>query len=199
MLGIRQWECKMDNEIKLEDFVKLLDVSWMSNDQVIGKPLQACNVNYVHVDDGKGNVPLIGTVIVGSTFPTNSGNIWIYPNAGGTNPYDPPWTTIPGPTYPNGIGGSGTSFPPLTTIPLPSIPPASIPPEDKDDKGNRVVKSPSPSLELILVEIAKVLKDKGDILQVREIFERYKLKLVDHDGEVIFDPREIEKLENKGF
>jgi len=52
---------------------------------------------------------------------------------------------------------------------------------------------------LILVEIAKVLRDRGDILGIREIFEKHKLKLVDHDGEIIFDPRKPEELENKGF
>jgi hypothetical protein len=172
---------------RMED--KITNISWVSNDQAVGQPLQA-NLFYEVV--GQNDVTLIGTTTVGSTFPTNSGTIWITPNTDNTNPYDNHPITFPN-------VGAGTSFPPPLTLPSsPSFtwPP---PPEEKDAEGNRVVKAPSPSLELILVEIAKVLKDKGDILQVREIFERYKLKLVDHDGEVIFDPREIEKLENKGF
>jgi hypothetical protein len=82
-------------------------------------------------------------------------------------------------------------------IPAISSPPISIDPIDR--QGKRVVKAPFPSLELILVEIAKVLREGGDILEVREIFERHKMKLVDHDGEVIFDSKDFESLENKGL
>jgi hypothetical protein len=175
------------NSNNSNDLDKITNISWISNDQVVGQPLQA---NLYYEVAGQNEVPLIGTTTIGSTFPTNSGTIWITPNTDNTCPYD------------NSINLPGISFPsyppyapPSTSLPSLTWPP----PEEKDAEGNRVVKSPIPSLELILVEIAKVLKDKGDILQVREIFERYKLKLVDHDGEVIFDPREVEKLENKGF
>lgn len=168
------------------DLDKITNISWVSNDQAVGQPLQA---NLFYEAAGQNDITLIGTTTVGSTFPTNSGTIWITPNTDNTSPI--PYNPNSGITFP--------SYPPYAP-PSTSLPPFTWPPpEEKDAEGNRVVKSPAPSLELILVEVAKVLKDKGDILQVREIFERYKLKLVDHDGEVIFDPREIEKLENKGF
>jgi len=176
------------------DLDKITNVSWVSNDQAVGQPLQA---NLFYEAAGQNDITLIGTTTVGSTFPTNSGVIWITPNTDNTSPipYNPNSGSITFPGYPPPTIPPSSS--PFTFPPSPSF--TWPPPEEKDAEGNRVVKSPAPSLELILVEIAKVLKDKGDILQVREIFERYKLKLVDHDGEVIFDPREIEKLENKGF
>lgn len=118
----------------------------------------------------------------------NSGNntIWV----GDPPPYNPypnqPWTTP-------GVGSSNQN-------PTPPSPIFTCPPfEEEDEDGKRIVRSPAPSLELILVEIAKVLREGGDILEVREIFERHKLKLVDHDGEVIFDPKDVDNLEDKGL
>lgn len=88
--------------------------------------------------------------------------------------------------------------PPFTYPAPPSFP--SFPPDSlEDEKGKKVVRAPLPSLELVLVEIAKILREGGDILEVRAIFERYKLKLLDHDGEIIFDPKDVERLEEKGF
>lgn len=70
---------------------------------------------------------------------------------------------------------------------------------EEEEGRAEAVKAPAPSLESILVEIAKVLREGGDILEIREIFERHKLKLIDHDGEVVFDPKDIENLEDRGL
>jgi len=168
----------------------LTNICWTSDGQQIGGPMQmsvdqdgskivfsSCSSHDLQSSNGITWIPGAGGSAGDSTIP------WVVPNT--ITIGDPPYTT-PG-------------YPPYTSSPTiyPSIRP--VPTEEKDDKGNRVVKSPSPSLELILVEIAKVLRDRGDILGIREIFEKHKLKLVDHDGEIIFDPRKPEELENKGF
>lgn len=141
------------------------------------------------------NQPIGVTVAVWRS--SNTGTIWIgddgtWQSDGTYIPWQPDITTT----------GTGPYAPPVPTpIPAtPTYPPVYIPtPPAQDEHGNKVIKATAPSLEQVLVEIAKVLRDRGDILEVRAIFEKYKLKLVDHDGEVIFDPKDIEKLEGKGF
>jgi len=172
----------------------LTNICWTSDGQQIGGPMQmsvdqdgskivfsSCSSHDLQSSNGITWIPGAGGSAGDSTIP------WVVPNTItiGDPPYNTPW--VP-PAYP-------ASSPPVSIPSIWPIPPA----EEKDEKGNRVVKSPSPSLELILVEIAKVLRDRGDILGIREIFEKHKLKLVDHDGEIIFDPRKPEELENKGF
>ena len=154
----------------------VVNACWSSDGQSIGEPF---TINTTH-------------------SPYSGNEVWVYPNSNVyPNPFDPnsPYVPYVPPPSPNTAPWVPSPSTPPFTFPFPSTPPV----EDKDAQGNRVVKSPPPSLELILVEIAKVLKEGGDILQIREIFERHKLKLIDHDGEIIFDPRDIEKLENKGF
>jgi hypothetical protein len=183
----------------MDSLENLINVCWVSDGQQIGNPMQmsvdqngnkivfsSCSLYDLQNSNGITWIPGAG-----GSASDNTGPIWVLPNT--ITIGDPPYTTpgyppyAPPTTYLPSIGGG---------FPYPSIP---LPVEEKDEKGNRIVKSPPPSLELILVEIAKVLRDRGDILGIREIFEKHKLKLVDHDGEIIFDPRKPEELEDKGF
>jgi len=193
----------------LEDKLKeQASICWVSDNKVLGASLN------MYKDD-KGN-DVVSQCNVGNTGDNSNANgiIWVVNDGTSINS---PWANIPQTgtsgnnpwVIPSTNPNTAPIFPPFTfpTTPpitsptiLPNYPPSYLPAvEEKDERGNRIVKSPSPSLELILVEIAKVLRDGGDILQIRDIFERHKLKLVDHDGETIFDPRKIEDLENKGF
>lgn len=61
-------------------------------------------------------------------------------------------------------------------------------------ESSRVIQATPPRLEDIFVEIAKVIQKKGNISEVRDILDRHKLKVVDHDGEVIFDSEWDSKL-----
>lgn len=144
--------------------------------------MTTCNVTWT-----TNGVPCGEPFQITTTGNTTGNTIWI-----GDPPYNPnqpyqPWMTTPGIGTPN-------------PNPAPASPTITFPPlGEEDEDGKRVVQAPSPSLELILVEIAKVLREGGDILEVREIFERHKMKLVDHDGEVIFDPKDVDNLEDKGL
>lgn len=177
-----------------QEFLNQLDETkssscfWEIDGLPVGQPVL---VNYVHVEDNSGNPLPQGTITFGTTHITNGNKtIWIGdPSYTGSPP-----TWIPMPTITPNTGS--TTYPSGGGIYPSGGEPTLV---DKDEKGNRIVRAPMPSLELVLVEIAKVLKEGGDILQIREIFERYKLKLVDHDGETVFDPRDGEKLENKGL
>lgn len=161
--------------------------TWTSSNKPIGEYV------VVNIDDST-NATYIGTADQGWTghSTTTGGNDhWTitYPDPF-TNPTPSPFGQPSLPPWGN---------PPVQTpqyVPFPLPVDNLLPPEDVE---GRMIKAPPVSLEQILVEIAKVLKDRGDILEIREIFERYKLKLVDHDGEVIFDPKENEDLEDRGF
>jgi hypothetical protein len=165
----------------------LSSASWMSNDQPIGEPIPVV-ISSTHFNGNSS--PGVNSIYITQSNNTAGEIVWI-----GDPPYNTPWV----------VPNTGTHvYPPYNPIPtvtttttMPTIPYVSPPSTDKS--GNKVIKATAPTLEQILVEIAKVLRDRGDILEIRTIFERYKLKLVDHDGEVIFNSSDIEKLENKGF
>ena len=61
----------------------------------------------------------------------------------------------------------------------------------------RVIQATPPRLEDIFVEVAKVIQKRGNISEVRDILNRHKLKVVDHDGEVIFDSEWDKKIKNQ--
>ena len=174
------------------------NASWTSNDQPIGEPIPI-TIKSAHFNGNSSSG--VNSIYITQSNDAMGEVIWI-----GDPPYNTPWTVTvsgtgtavyPDPyTYPPPPPPWSTTVPPPTTIPLPYVP---SPPPLVDKSGNKVIKATAPTLEQILVEIAKVLRDHGDILEIRTIFERYKLKLVDHDGEVIFNSSDIEKLENKGF
>lgn len=153
-----------------KDIENIKYINWVSDGKAIGSPVGVVNTSSPQYPDYN----TIGTTSGNSNwivYPTTTGNP--SPNMQPL-PYYPP-LTIPNPAF---------SFPPTT-------------PNDQD--GNKVIKAPQPSLEQVMIEIAKVLRDGGDILEIRTIFEKHKLKLVDHDGEVIFDPKRDIKLEEKNF
>lgn len=156
-----------------------VNVIWMANGRPTGDPMH-------------------GQKVIGSSG-ANGWCIYTDDNTGGWNPNEAIWIGEPySPHNPNPWDNNSPWYAPAPTSPPPITLP-SFPPAETDEDGNKVVTAPAPSLELIMVEIARVLRDGGDILEIREIFERYKLKLVDHDGEVIFDPKKAEELEDRGF
>jgi len=164
---------------------------WMSDGKPVGNAFtvnsSSANVNTVWITntgnsnnlqvDNSGYTAGVGTITVGTT--TGAG-ITTYP------PYVP---------YMPGVGTP--LVPGVMTSPPFMFPGIGVP--DQDAQGNKIVRAPQPSLEQILVEIAKILRDGGNILEVRDIFERHKLKLMDHDGEVVFDPKKDAKLEEKNL
>lgn len=166
--------------MNLKEFADLYvsQAKWVSEDQPIGE-----------------SVTIWRSSNTSATWINNDGMQY---NDGTFIPWQPEVTT---PWQPDIITTTGTGpYVSPAPTPTPTYPPIYIPtPPQTDEHGSKVIKAIAPSLEQVLVEIAKVLRDGGDILEVRAIFERYKLKLVDHDGEVIFDPKDLEKLEGKGF
>lgn len=172
--------------------------AWHSHDEPIG---DFFDVTYAASDFNNSTNPsfqvskdVFGTYTVGDYTTDTTGTSYPWDNNSNNN------STNSTSTSPSPFGNPST--PPWTTPSTPSTP--SVPfihiaTEDVESEGKHVIKAPPVSLEQILVEIAKVLRDRGDILEVREIFERYKLRLIDHDGEVIFDPAEDKDLEERGF
>jgi hypothetical protein len=145
---------------------------------------------YMWISDGKP---------IGNAFAVqhNSNAIWITNTGNSSNPErdDPYATTNTGNiTIGTTTNGNGFITSPYSTLTFPA--PKVL---EQDVQGNKVVRAPQPSLEQILVEVAKILRDGGNILEVRDIFERHKLKLMDHDGEVVFDPKKDIKLEDKSL
>jgi hypothetical protein len=211
----------MSND-ELQELQEVLEASgyltWVADGERIGKTIVAQNMGgMVHVNNANANYYIDATDpndpnrhnLVQTITTASVGGSWVNPGT-----YDPNGGYVTYPPYPPSTGGP-VVYPPTvgTAVPLgggstigggtitigPYTIPSTIPDQGQDEDGNKVVRAPKPSVEHILVEIAKVLRDGGDILEIRDIFERHKLKLVDHDGEVIFDPKRDAKLEEKNF
>lgn len=106
---------------------------------------------------------------------------------------------VPGTATPIPIGSGGTISVGGTSGGAWTFPPVTAEQEETDDKGAKIVRSKVPSIADVLVDIGKVIAKNGDIFEVREILQKYKIKLVDHDGEVVFDPAWRKDLKDKDF
>ena len=113
------------------------------------------------------------------------------------------WDTDPNPTPPFTVG-TGTSHPPSTSIGPITSGPISWPgittdDQETDESGSQVIRSKAPTAHDVLVEIGKIIAKNGDIFEIRDLLQKSKIKLVDHDGEVIFDPAWRKDLKKKDF
>ena len=136
--------------------------------------------NFDHIDINNGGTSDTTTI-------DNDG----WHTTGNPNPFTPgvgiPLTPTPG-------GGITVSSPYSSTSGL-----VFTDPVETDEKGAQVIRSKAPSINDILVEIGKVIAKNGDILEIRELLQKNKIKLVDHDGEVVFDPAWRKDLKEKDF
>ncbi len=136
---------------------------------------ESVNVNFASSEVPPG-LTACSTITIsnGSSVPNANGDVY-------TSGYVQPIGSDPssGITW---ITATGTG-----TIAYPSAAPADA----------RVIQATPPRIEDIFVEIAKVIQKRGNISEIRDILNKHKLKVVDHDGEVIFDSEWDKKIKNQ--